>query len=213
MALTITGRVVRQWPGHKHAFPVAPPFKPTSTRMWTGLEREMKMLGVTACDIFGYFRQQDLKRDGGIYADARPTAPGVVLEYTRNGQRYRFACDKFRNWLDNLDAIVRSLEGLRISERYGVMSGQQYEGFKALPESSSASATDNVKAAAELIARLTGNGTTPAGVLRDAMTARDAFRRARGRAHPDVGGNHEDFVRLSAAAVALAGYFGEKIDG
>lgn len=210
--VTITYREVRDWPGRPTSWRKDPPFK-GSPKMWNALEREISMLGVYACEIFGYFRARDFRRDGGLYADARPTEPGVVLEFKRNDQRYRFACDKFKFWQDNLDAIVRSLEGLRIAERYGVFSGQQYEGFKALPETSSARATDNVRAAAELIVRLTGNGTTPAAVLKDAMSARDAFRRARVKAHPDSGGNHADFVALNQAAAALTGYFGQKIDG
>lgn len=209
--LTITYREVRDWPGKPRTWHEKPPFKPTTTRMWTGLEREMKMLGVYACEIFGYFRARDFRRDGGLYADARPEKPGIMLEYKRNGQRYRFQCDKFNNWLDNLDAIVRSLEGLRVAERYGVMAGQQYEGFKALPEKSSASTTTSTQSAAELLARLSGMRSND--VMANPVVARDAFRRARLAAHPDrQGGKHDDFIAVTSAGTALSGFFGETID-
>jgi hypothetical protein len=44
-------------------------------------------------------------------------------------------CDTFTDWKSNLRAIAKSLEALRLVNRYGVTQcGEQYQGFAALPE-------------------------------------------------------------------------------
>lgn len=209
--VSIRYQEVREWPGKKNGYRSRAPFKAHATKLWDLLDRELAKINAKDVVLSGYFRAKDFKRDGTVYADARPTEPGVILEYTRvsggyvdgkwreTKDRFRFACDKFPVWLDNVDAIARSLEALRMIDRYGVTSGQQYEGFKALPEK--ASETLTTARAIEVIAEAAGR---PPGVLRDdPEQLRQAIRVARSRAHPDAGGSHERFVLVQAAEAAL----------
>ena len=48
-----------------------------------------------------------------------------------------FPCDTFDRWRDNVRAVALTMEKLRAIDRYGVATtGQQYTGWKALPEQS-----------------------------------------------------------------------------
>lgn len=193
MSITIRFQEVRAWPGEKtpSCRRNRAPFKAHATKLWDLLDRELHKVNAKDVTLSGYWRQRDFKRDGGVYADARPTEPGVVLEFVRGKDRMRFACDKFPVWLDNVDAIARALEALRMVDRYGVTSGQQYEGFKALP-----SPSPSTEAPFDLLARW-------AGVPRESVTLVELVRRAKRRAHPDAGGSHEAFVAVAHAARSI----------
>lgn len=195
MSVSIRYQEVREWPGEKT--PVwkrqRAPFKAHATKLWDLLDRELHMVNAKDVTLSGYWRARDFKRDGGIYADARPTEPGVVLEFVRGKDRMRFACDKFLVWLDNVDAIARALEALRMVDRYGVTSGQQYEGFKALP------AGVDVANPTNLALTITSWAGVPAGT----PITMDLVRRAKAKAHPDAGGSHADFIGVQEAARRL----------
>lgn len=74
----------------------------------------------------------------------------------------RLPCDTFSYWKDNVRAVALALEALRKIDRYGVRTGSQYAGFKALP-------ADDVEMtpelAADFIARAAGMGNVPAIAL------------------------------------------------
>lgn len=195
MSVTIRYQEVREWPGEK-----TPgyrrnraPFKAHATKLWDLLDRELQKINAKDVSLSGYWRQRDFKRDGGVYADARPTEPGVILEFVRGKDRMRFACDKFPVWLDNVDAIARALEALRMVDRYGVTSGRQYEGFKALPST----AGNGGESAQSVIARWAGVD------LATTVLTIEHVRRAKQRAHPDAGGSYEAFIAVQQAAQEL----------
>lgn len=194
MSVTIRYQEVREWPGEKTTgwLRVRAPFKAHATKLWDLLDRELHMVNAKDVTLAGYWRPRDFKRDGGVYADARPTEPGVVLEFMRGKDRMRFACDKFLVWLDNVDAIARALEALRMVDRYGVTSGQQYEGFKALPSGAGPSA-DVLSRTIRLWSQT--SDAEPVTV--------EMVRKAKARAHPDAGGSHEAFVAVQDAAKRL----------
>lgn len=196
-AVTITYREVREWPGAKRSSwqRTKAPFKAHATKLWDLLDRELWKLNAREVVLSGYWRARDIKRDGTPYADARPTEPGIILEFTSKGTRYRFACDRFLVWLDNVDAIARSLEALRMVERYGVMSGQQYEGFKALPSQTSETMTTD--GAFETIAFFSGYAKDR--IMRDGEALVAALRSAKGKTHPDAGGSYDAFLRVQQA--------------
>lgn len=205
MSVRLTWREVRTWPGAPTGTRAKAPFKKANARLLDELDRELWKLSVTSATLSGYFRVQDFRRDGSVYADARPSAPGVILEYDRSGSHFRFACDRFTYWLDNLDAIVRSLEALRMIDRYGVTSGQQYEGFKAIPERATEALTTTQ--ALEVIRQHSGNGISAADLSRDPEALVRALRLAKNRTHPDTeGGSHAAFLEVQAAEkILLAG--------
>lgn len=192
-----TVREIRAWPGKKrerHQQSRAP-FKANWGRTLDLLKRELRQLDAREVVLSGYFESRHIRRDGQLYADARPTEPGVILEfYSRaKGMPFRFAADRFAFWQDNVDAIARSLEALRMMNRYGVTSGEQYEGFKALP--SQGSTTTTTEAALATIRRYAPHTN---GAVNE-----QSIRVAKAAAHPDRGGSHEAFVAVAEAEKAL----------
>ena len=100
-------------------------------------------------------------------------------------------------------AIADAREALRKVDRYGVSGGGKanahYEGYKALPPASDGGFT--VETAALFIAQHT---QYKAADIKAYTEIRDrAFRHASMKLHPDAGGSHEDFVKLTAAKRVL----------
>jgi len=177
-------------------------FKSTPGRTMTELEYELRFVGAQDVTVRGFWLEKDFRRDGSLRAGARPTSPGVILEYYAADEKYRFACDTFGFWEHNLKAIVKTLENLRGIDRWGVVKGEQYIGFKALPEKASETLTTD--AALTIIS--TESGVPIDLVTRDVEQIRRAIRTARAKTHPDaINGNHDAFVRVNTAA-ELLGY-------
>ena len=158
--------------------------------------------------------RSDLRRDGVIRDDARVHSPAVVLSFTRHRSPLVFACDHFNRWQDNLRAIVLGLEALRKIERYHIGSGmEQYRGWQALPASTTP-ALSTEQAAAVLARR--ENGTRSAAdletradmITHDIAWARDAYRKAAAKTHPDSGGSHDDFTLVQEAKRVLEAHHG-----
>lgn len=174
------------------------------------LDRELWAIGARKVVIQVDITDRQLRNDGGIRADASASSPPVVLNFTRNDVPYVFACDHFTHWHDNLRAIALGLEGLRRLERYHIaQAGDQYRGWQALPASTTTAF--NVEQAAALLERIGDNGFAryaSAAILADAMVARQAYRRAAARTHPDVGGSTNDFKLVQEAKRVLEAHFG-----
>ena len=196
------------WPGKKTANPRRSPFKTQWTAVLRDLEREIRHLGgrrvVIHCDVQG----RHLRNDGQLRSDASPGYPVIVAFTERSGARLVFPCDTFAFWQDNVSAIARALEALRMVDRYGVQQGKQYEGFKALPGATSA--TLSTQEASEIIAEHSG-GVAPR-ILTDRAAAAYAIRVAVGRTHPDRNnGERTDYDRVEAAKHVLTAHYGGKL--
>lgn len=108
------------------------------------LDREIRLLGGRDVVIEVDVREQDIRVDGALRANARtPEHPAVVVAFdtTKHGPQLH-RCDRFERsyrassvgWQENVRAIAKTLEALRAVTRYGsAETGQQYAGFKALP--------------------------------------------------------------------------------
>jgi hypothetical protein len=161
------------------------------------LERELHHLNAKQVVLEMAVRERDIRNDGMIRADARPSAPGVVLRFTGKHGPMTMPCDKFTDWQANVRAIALSLEALRKVDRYGVtQTGEQYTGWKALPE-----VANDIDAAALFIAstvsRVQPAAAYPAAVIKaDAIAFQAAYRIAVKVAHPDAGGSHNAFIEL-----------------
>lgn len=106
------------------------------------LDREVGALKGRDVVIEIDIREQDLKLDGTLRANARPASDAVVLAFESKHGPLLYRCDRFVTnyawqgpaWQHNLRAIALTLESLRAVDRYGATeTGQQYAGFKALP--------------------------------------------------------------------------------
>ncbi|HVX38775.1 MAG TPA: hypothetical protein VHB25_04300 [Gemmatimonadaceae bacterium] len=196
------------WPGPKAA-PRRSPFKTQWTKTLTMLEREIRHLRGThvefAVDVRG---PRDINQNGTLRADARPAARVIVSFRLPSGKRLQFPCGTFAFWQDNVYAIAKALEALRMVERYGVSSTSQYEGFKALPGAGGTIATLSTNQAATLIARLADDEGNTAAVLSSRDWAKALIRRAKARTHPDAGGRNEDWTLLQEAERIITAHHG-----
>ena len=115
-----------------------------------------------------------------------PEDTGVAVYFKRKGAPLVFACDRYDLVEHNLRAIVLHLDALRGMERWGVGSlDQAFAGYAALPE----------EATGEPWWKTLGLNAPPASE----HAVRAAYRDAARRAHPDVGGSQEAFVRVQQA--------------
>lgn len=179
------------------------------SRTLDDLDRELWHIGakdaVVQVDLVG--GERAIRQDGQVRADARAATPAVVLSFKRNGVPLVFATDHFAKWEDNLRAIAKGLEALRLLERYHInQSGEQYRGWQALPASTTTALTTEQAAAA--IVRRAGAPYTADIILRDALSLRNALRIALARAHPDAGGSNGDFQLVQEAKRVLAAHHG-----
>ena len=210
MALQYTHRPLNgQWPGPRSSVGLRSPFGAN----WGGtlelLEREIKALGGRNVVLALNVSERDIRNDGGVRADARIRDHAVIIEFKRGPDLLSFPCDRFRFWQDNVRAIALALEALRKVDRYGVRTGRQYEGFKALPGAGASSATMHVSEAAEIIADLSGEAIEGADLLTDRWRARDAVRSAASRTHPDrFIGDPQAFQRVQEAKRILEAHHG-----
>jgi hypothetical protein len=155
------------------------------------LAREIRHLGPQQALLEIDVREQDLRLDGLPRANAVAATPGVILTLIKppvaGGRDLRYPCSTFHHWEDNVRAIGLALEALRKVDRYGVTkNGEQYAGWK------------------ELEAGSVGEG--------DPRRGRDLIRDAGGdvkvalfNAHPDHGGEADDFRDVIAARDDLVG--------
>ena len=172
---------------------------------WTAtlelLGREIDLLGGRDVVIEVDVREQDLRLDGTLRANARtPDQPGVVVafETSRHGSML-YRCDRFYapyygqiDWQHNVRAIALTLEALRAVDRYGATeTGQQYAGFKALPAGRAMPASHMTRTEALGVFGVWGRALSempaiPAEhVNTDPDSLRSLYRAARRAAHPD----------------------------
>lgn len=167
------------------------------------LERETYKLNAKEITLALDVTMNDVRRDGGIRAEARIKDPAVILSFRSGANRLSFPCDRFDYWQDNVRAIALALEALRKVERYGIRAGSQYEGFKALPPSTSP--TMSTESAAAMVL----HGTVSArDILASPDVARTAIRTAKSRHHPDKGGDRTQWDNVEIAARVLSTHHG-----
>lgn len=195
------------WPGGART-PVSERRRPQFKTIWTQaldlLDREVFKLDGSNVEIAVDVPPTMLRVDGQLRADARTRSPAVVVSFDTPTGRLVFAADQYTYWQENVDAIARSLEKMRAVDRYGVLQGKHYSGFKALPASTSA--VMSTSDAAALVGDL--GGYSSGEVLQNTAVARHAVRTAQRKAHPDAGGTADEFHRVQLAKAALEKHHG-----
>lgn len=200
MILTI--RPITTWPGELRTDRqrIRSPFSSSYSDTLDLLDRELRMLRAKVTVVQLAVNEGQIRRDGKLYANARPDHPGVILSFDTKQGHFRYAADRFTNWQDNLRAIALGLEALRKIERYGIGAGtEQYTGFLQLEASNGESMTYDE--ALRFVAIAAGRD---AGYVRTNWkyeATRMQLHRAAARAlHPDSPtGDVSSFQRLAAA--------------
>ena len=120
-----------------------------------------------------------LRRDGLPYANqTRIDDPGIAVYFEHKGKPMCFACDRYSSIEGNTQAIRLTIAALRGIERWGAsdMMERAFTGFAALE--------------------------APATGWRSVLDATDpegSYRRLRAAAHPDRGGDADQFQRVQRA--------------
>lgn len=211
--MKMTVRPIEQWPG-----PMTPngervyaPFKASWSETVDLLDREVYMLAHRSYDTLVLqmaITERDCRLDGWIRSDARPYHPGVIISFDSVHGPLRYHTDRFKSgtrqegWQANVRAVALGLEALRKWDRYGLArDGQQYAGWRQL-----GSGTIELGAAMTLDAAMAylseqAHMDMPVRPTLFALHewADNAFKIAAKRLHPDSGGDHDAFVRLSQA--------------
>jgi hypothetical protein len=190
------------------------PFKATWSATLDLLRYELDKLSARNITLKTMHAPDDFRIDGKLRSDTRaPDHPGVVLTFEkfegwseeRQQSEYtemRLPCDTFGYWKDNVRAVALALEALRKIDRYGVKSGSQYAGFKALPAADFA-VEMTPELAADFIAKAAGMGNVPAiatSIIQNTVFGESVYKTAAKLLHPDrKGGSGEEFKKLESA--------------
>jgi len=180
------------------------PFRVSTFKTLPMLKAELAHLEAQDVVIYTEHERRDLRQDGWVRSDRAPRGPGVILTFKRRmddgrWEELRFPCRTFPLWEDNLRAITLALEALRKVDRYGVTTGAQYTGYRALPPAEPGTQGQTPEQAAEFIANSAqvDPATYAHLMVGDLTLAEHIFKRASKRLHPDVeGGSAEAFARL-----------------
>jgi hypothetical protein len=173
------------------------------------LDRELDRIGARDPRVSVAVPERALRKyDGRPGVHASPTSPEVVLTFTsKEGHPITIPCDHFRDWRDNLRAIVLTLHDLRRIDRYGTAAtGEQYRGWAQLP--SVTTTVMNTAQAAEFLAKRTADHYSAPMILGDPASARSALRVVLNHLHPDNGGRSGDFAIATDAGRVLAAHHG-----
>lgn len=135
-----------------------------------------------------------LKQDGTLYGQqVEPADTGIAVYFTlrlnRNGKIIErpivMSCDKWRKSADNLYAIGKDIEAQRARDRWGCTNYEQaFRGYLAIPE----------KCGGPSWWIALG---IPSTANREQVEA--AYKSKAKTVHPDVGGNHDQWVRIQEA--------------
>lgn len=186
------------------------PFRAKFDQTLKELGAELEHLGMTgALAVQVVTDDVNVRQDGMLRARAVVRHPGVILSFQSRHGPLSYPCDTFAgsyygdppDWQINVRAIAVALEALRKVDRYGVGShGEQYAGWRAIEAPASPFASKD--AAYEWLRRFTGIELTTSGPPTDA-DYRALLRVAARLAHPDVGGEPDDWTRVDAARQLL----------
>lgn len=123
-----------------------------------------------------------------------PKDKGVCVYFKLKGKPYALPCDKWTSVEDNLWAVAKHVESLRLQGRWGVGNIERaFAGYLALPQHASAR-----------------DWRAVLGVLNAKVTyeeARQAFLRKAQQVHPDMGGTHQLMAEVNDAWNQAEQYF------
>lgn len=138
----------------------------------------------------------DLRRDGLPRSGQKtPDDPGACVHFKLDGKPHAMPCDKWTRIEDNLTAISKHVEAIRLMERWGVADvSQMFSGFAQLPASTVAGRPWRL---------VLGLGLDCA--LDDAEAA---YRSLAKKMHPDLGGSTEGMAEVNGAIESAREEFG-----
>ena len=133
-------RPLDHWPGERTKWRKDATFRSTYPQTLDLLETELSKLSARAGSVVIQVENltlKDIRNDGSLRSwklgERGYGGPGVIVTFESSKGVISMPCDKFGDWQDNLRAIAKSLEALRMVDRYGVTRGnEQYRGWAKL---------------------------------------------------------------------------------
>lgn len=162
------------------------PFRAGWTSTVELLAKELRAHGATGTVLEIDLPEDGFRNDGLPRANRSAGSPGIVLSFKATAvpdqPNLRYEVTEYTSWQDNVRAVAMGLEALRAVDRHGVTRrGEQYAGWKQLASGQGAGDGDPERGRALINA------------------AGGSWREAVRRAHPDNGGEPEDFRDVIAA--------------
>lgn len=195
---------IREWPGI--LTPVRQRVRSQFSASWRDttslLRRELTNLHARNPELLVAIPAGDSnwRQDGYPRSNAQQEHPGVILSFDTSYGHLSYPTDTFTIWQDNLRAIAKSLEALRMVDRYGVTkSGEQYRGFRELEGAKPPTTFATAEDAAGFLRALSGSRAE----VSDREGMRAAFRVAQRESHPDHGGDAGVFSDVMLAGEKL----------
>jgi hypothetical protein len=207
---TMTVAPIRQWPGELTRVRKSASFRAGLTATLDLLDREIWHLTDTrnqreSAELLIAIPLGDKlwRLDGRPRAHAVAEHPGVIFSLDSKHGHLSYPCDTFTTWQDNLRAIAKALEALRMVDRYGVTRhGEQYRGFLAIEATAAPAGFATADDALEFLMDFLGDATGAATLAsRGALVS--AVRAAKRSTHPDLGGDAAQFQRVTLAEATL----------
>lgn len=193
---------IREWPGALTVRRQRSNFSASWSATLSLLTSELRHLGAKDRELLVAIRPEDFRLDGKPRANAKQEHPGVILSFDAKVGHLSYAVDTFDRWQDNVRGIAKSLEALRMVDRYGVTKhGEQYRGFLAIEATSAPAGFTTADDALAFLGKFTGLGLAEMRVIGGAASR--ALRRAQRETHPDAGGDAATFQRVSLAEAKL----------
>jgi hypothetical protein len=191
---------IREWPGALTARRQRSNFSASWSATLSLLTSELRHLGAKDRELLVAIRPEDFRLDGKPRANAKQEHPGVILSFDAKVGHLSYAVDTFDRWQDNVRGIAKSLEALRMVDRYGTTKhGEQYRGFMAIEAAAAPSGFATVDEALHFIGILAQAEPDRA----NARAVRAVMRAAQRAAHPDADGDAATFQRVSLAEAKL----------
>lgn len=188
------------------------------------LERELVHLKICEALVEVDADPVHFKKWGGLFADARPKSPRVMLTFDLpDVGPMVYACDSYTHFEDNLHAIGLTLERLRLVDSYGATTGhQQYQGFKRLPSAGGSTVerewtpSDAARVVVNANPLFQGFDESMRASVSEALlrgqveSAKSIVLAAQRATHPDTGGDADRFANVQRARDVLVKHFNGK---
>ena len=189
-------RPISEWPAEHTKHRKESPFRASWSDTMERLATELRQIAAKGITVEIAIEESDLRLDGLPRVHAKGSHPGVILSFSSKVGPLRIACDRFLSWQDNIRAIALGLHDLRRLDRYGITKrGEQYRGWRALPENTADVEIRDRQHAAEILAGFAP--FAPVEILTGRLT--EAFRAAVRKTHPDFGGDAVRFNLVNEA--------------
>ncbi len=144
----------------------------------------------------GSIGNQHTKSNGLPLHNANPDDPGFVLRWTDDGEEFAVACDDYSRLRDNIRTVYLWVHETRMRSQRPVKTGDAEFAAARLPSGEDEEAVVATAAPHEVLEVAPDAG--------DAVV-KAAFRQKMKSAHPDQGGDTEQFERVRNAKEAMLG--------